>query len=94
MVDSQLLKDAVEIGGYSLLFAEAVGCIAKRILFNNVENGLEEKVEESDMERREADYRLQTYKVCMFLPWPIDQIYAVRRMREYNEKEKDDPIKE
>jgi len=86
MVDSQLLKDAVEIGGYSLLFAEAVSYIAKGILQRNVRNGLEAKVEKGDMERREADYRLQTYGVCMLLPWPIDKIYAVRRMNQYEKK--------
>ena len=94
MVDAQLLKDAAEIGAYALIFGEAVGYIAKGILHRNVKNGLEKKVEEGDMERKEADYRLQSYKICMFLPWPIDKIYAVRRMKRYNEKEKATPIKE
>ena len=88
MVDIERLKDIWEVMGYisaqALVFGEAVGYIAKLVLYPNVKNGLEKKVVEGEMDGEEADCRLQTYRICMFLPWPIDRIHSIFKMKRYN----------
>lgn len=59
MVYAQLLKDIVEIGTTTLVFAETFQYTAKGIMYPRLKSDLEKLVESGEMNREEANYRLR-----------------------------------
>ena len=95
MVYAQLLKDIVEIGTTTLVFAETFQYTAKGIMYPRLKSDLEKLVESGEMNREEANYRLRIYKTYILLPWPIGEFYVTRKLMRHDRKQqKSDQIKE
>ncbi len=91
MVDSQLLKDAAEIGGTAWIYANLLGYVVKAVMHPRLKFDLEKLVDSGEMKREDADYRLHTWKKYILLPWPIGEFYLLGKMkRDYNNKQKGD----
>lgn len=87
MVDMELLlKDAAEIGGNALIFAEAFGYVVRSVFYPSVKSSLEKLVYSGEMKREEADDHLRTYRTYMLLPWPIGGLYVIGKIKQYDKE--------
>jgi len=92
MVDSQLLKDAVEIGGTVWIYAHLLDYVIKAVMHPRIKSDLEKLVDSGEMKKEDADYRMDAWKKYVLLPWPIGGFYLLGKMkRYYNNAQKGDP---